>query len=580
MLVLFFVFPYTTRFSTIGVVFIQFFRRFDLLYRVLPELCIIIKMGITGLLPLMGPATQKTKLEKLGGNIIWLIVSCYISNSSNSLGTVAAIDTNGWLHKACFFCGDKIYLNEKTDRPHRFVIDFCKLLRDTYNITPLLVFDGQSLLAKAPTKLSRDKRKHAVREEIRVLQAKGQDKEARKLMRTCVDVTFKICKEVIDLCREEAIDVIVAPFEADAQLTYLVKAGIADYAISEDSDLLVFGCPKVLFKLNKEEAAGQMVDLTKVGKCFKKFNHMKLKLFGIMSGCDYLPNVPGIGITRTRKYFESFGDNQVDEDLIKTDHDYLSRILLRLPKSLSLKVTIPESYVSEFCKALNAFDHQVVFCPIQRKLIHLTPIKPGTMHQPVTEYAGHFFDDKIHCPPEGSELSFAEHYAFGNVNTKNLLLIDDKWMGPDSKKLWFDDLIVERIATASTKIMLDSTNVVEVVDDELILLKETKKVTPPKQPFVKRVYSEPNSASRRQANGDSNQANGTEKSPAKYVHRFNPTGGRKIWRQLTEEARKAERTGRGTVSKYFPKRKRTLEEDSTANTADDKAAANAKKISV
>lgn len=37
----------------------------------------------------------------------------------------------------------------------------------------------------------------------------------------------------------------MAPFEADAQMAYLNIAGYADYVITEDSDLLVFGSKKV-----------------------------------------------------------------------------------------------------------------------------------------------------------------------------------------------------------------------------------------------------------------------------------------------------------------------------------------------
>lgn len=41
------------------------------------------------------------------------------------------------------------------------------------------------------------------------------------------------------------IDIIVAPYEADAQLAYLNRAKIADYVITEDSDLVLFGCHHV-----------------------------------------------------------------------------------------------------------------------------------------------------------------------------------------------------------------------------------------------------------------------------------------------------------------------------------------------
>lgn len=43
---------------------------------------------------------------------------------------------------------------------------------------------------------------------------------------------------------------VVAPYEADAQLAYLERIGIVDGIITEDSDLLVFGCKTVLFKMD------------------------------------------------------------------------------------------------------------------------------------------------------------------------------------------------------------------------------------------------------------------------------------------------------------------------------------------
>lgn len=41
------------------------------------------------------------------------------------------------------------------------------------------------------------------------------------------------------------MDCLVAPYEADAQLAFLNKSGIAQAVITEDSDLLAFGCKKV-----------------------------------------------------------------------------------------------------------------------------------------------------------------------------------------------------------------------------------------------------------------------------------------------------------------------------------------------
>ena len=47
------------------------------------------------------------------------------------------------------------------------------------------------------------------------------------------------------------VQFLVAPYEADAQMAYLALSNLADVVITEDSDLLAYGCPEVLFKLDK-----------------------------------------------------------------------------------------------------------------------------------------------------------------------------------------------------------------------------------------------------------------------------------------------------------------------------------------
>lgn len=49
----------------------------------------------------------------------------------------------------------------------------------------------------------------------------------------------------VQAARTHGVDCIVAPYEADAQLAYLNKAGLVQAIITEDSDLLAFGCKKV-----------------------------------------------------------------------------------------------------------------------------------------------------------------------------------------------------------------------------------------------------------------------------------------------------------------------------------------------
>ena len=77
----------------------------------------------------------------------------------------------------------------------------------------------------------------------------GKTKEAREFFQRSIDITPAMAREVIKACRERNVDCIVAPYEADSQLAYLNMAGLADIIVTEDSDLTLFGCNKIIFKL-------------------------------------------------------------------------------------------------------------------------------------------------------------------------------------------------------------------------------------------------------------------------------------------------------------------------------------------
>ena len=89
----------------------------------------------------------------------------------------------------------------------------------------------------------------------------GKVKEARECFQRCVDITPAMAREVIQACRERNVDCIVAPYEADSQLAYLNMAGLADIVVTEDSDLTLFGCDKIMFKLQDNVNLGSKMSL-------------------------------------------------------------------------------------------------------------------------------------------------------------------------------------------------------------------------------------------------------------------------------------------------------------------------------
>ena len=51
------------------------------------------------------------------------------------------------------------------------------------------------------------------------------------------------------ICVADGVKYIVSPYESDAQIAHILSIGHANFAITEDSDMLVYGCKKVWYSL-------------------------------------------------------------------------------------------------------------------------------------------------------------------------------------------------------------------------------------------------------------------------------------------------------------------------------------------
>ena len=107
---------------------------------------------------------------------------------------------------------------------------------------------------------------------------------------------------VIEAARSRGVDCVVAPYEADAQLAFLSKTNVVQAIITEDSDLLCFGCKNVIFKMDLTGRA-QEVSTDNLGrvKNLVGFTPDLFRHMCILSGCDYLPSVRGVGLVKACK---------------------------------------------------------------------------------------------------------------------------------------------------------------------------------------------------------------------------------------------------------------------------------------
>lgn len=52
------------------------------------------------------------------------------------------------------------------------------------------------------------------------------------------------CSVVLQELKAQGVAFLVAPYEADAQMAYLARSGAVQVVVTEDSDLLAYGCPR------------------------------------------------------------------------------------------------------------------------------------------------------------------------------------------------------------------------------------------------------------------------------------------------------------------------------------------------
>ena len=244
----------------------------------------------------------------------------------------------------------------------------------------------------------------------------GKGREAKEYFQRCVDITPDMAQDVIRAARDRNVDCIVAPYEADAQLAHLALSGIADLVVTEDSDLTLFGCERVLFKLidSGDCVLYEREHLNRVfGLQADLFNFDKFRYMCITAGCDYLASLPGIGLGKAKNFW------------LKVTNPDLRNVLRKIPAYLRMpQVAVTQEYIERFIRANNTFLYQLVFDPVTRT------------EKPVTPYPANFSADEIGSMKYCGSYSLPEiatQMALGNVNIRSKEQVGD--FDPDTTEI-------------------------------------------------------------------------------------------------------------------------------------------------
>ncbi|KAJ7468062.1 PIN domain-like protein [Mycena latifolia] len=300
-------------------------------------------MGISGLLPALKSISTQKHLSEFAGQTL-------------------AVDAYVWLHRGIFTCATELATGKDTHKYVDYAMHRIRLLRH-HKIEPYVVFDGGPLPAKKGTEVDRQAKRAEHLALGKALAAQGKSSQAREHYVKCIDVTPQMAFQLIKALRAESVAYVVSPYEADAQLAYLERIGLVDGIITEDSDLLVFGCRTVLFKMDAVSSTAVCIDRADFasvapadGISLGGWSDAQFRAMAILSGCDYLPSIPGIGLktacTLLRKW--------------KTVEQVLRAI------AMEGKKTVPRRYIQSFRLAEKCFLHQRVYDPLQQRLVHLS----------------------------------------------------------------------------------------------------------------------------------------------------------------------------------------------------------------
>ncbi|KAI9260861.1 PIN domain-like protein [Helicostylum pulchrum] len=295
-------------------------------------------MGIQGLIPLLKSIQKPVEISEYAGQLV-------------------AVDGHCWLHRGAFSCASELARGVETNAFVEYFMNLVKMLV-FYKVVPIIVFDGQQLPIKQVTTDSRATLRSVKLKEGKALFKDGKINEANKCFQQAITITPSMVAKVIKELDRHKIQHIVSPYEADPQLAFMLKSGQAKAVITEDSDLLAFGCSNVIFKMDRSGEGVQMSYKDVFDQVAGITNATTFRYMCILSGCDYLPSLPGIGLIKASDIVKSR----------KNIKDILQVVQHRFPKEIA------SEYGEKFAKADAAFLYQFVFDPNSRTYVRLNPL--------------------------------------------------------------------------------------------------------------------------------------------------------------------------------------------------------------
>lgn len=316
------------------------------------------------------------------------------SNKSVHLNTftnkIVAYDIYGLLYKL---------LNTSNDNDHVFYTNFVKTMLNLlkYDITPVCIFDGKPPAEKKGVIDKRRKNnlenklkyqnyykqlissystsvpdeKTLLKEHPKLFQLK------RKIIKHPTQKHIKNCKNLLSSL---GIPHLTAISESDILCSKLSKKGLVDAVISNDFDMIPYGCNIMITNFNSSVFEVETYDLSEVLSSFEVTMDQLIDIC-ILAGCDYTCTIKKVAIIKSyhgiKKYenIENFISNLPSTFVVPEEFDYNSaRMMFKEAHLLENDINVNDiqrkninfNNLVKLCRELCNISHRNVYTMIKK----------------------------------------------------------------------------------------------------------------------------------------------------------------------------------------------------------------------
>lgn len=208
---------------------------------------------------------------------------------------------------------------------------------------------------------------------------------ARKKFAASIEVSIDpVRNAIIEQLSSANLTIIQSPNEGDAQLAWLMKSNCIDVVFCNDSDLLLYGCERVVVVKSKNDPyTGSEYRINNV---FNEADHLlhdftpdKLIALALVCGCDFSDGITCIGWTKGASLIRDHWNENTPLDL---------DVLMNAAKAIGSNVVVPSNFIEQFTRGFITFKHQRVFNSSTNTIQYLSPPTDGNNPSLLTETLG------------------------------------------------------------------------------------------------------------------------------------------------------------------------------------------------